>query len=133
MTRGLCAVVGSFGHGLGGAAALIRFTADDSTAAGPRRWLLEEVLPAVPQMPGLGSAHLLKEARPAAMTVEQRLRGADGGVDAAIIVTGYDRHAVSDYANRLCAPDGLSGRGASELTHAIYGLAYTLTSAGLDA
>jgi hypothetical protein len=133
MTRGLCAVVGSFGYGLGGAAALIRFTPDDSAAPALQRWLLEEVLPAVPPMSGLGSAHLLEEAQPAAMTIEQGMRGADCGIDAAIIVTGYDRHAVSTYAKSLCAAEGLPKRGARELTSAIYGSSYSLTSAELDA
>jgi hypothetical protein len=132
MTRGLCAVVGSFGYGQGGAAALIRFTPDQSGAPALRRWLLEEFLPAVPLMSGLGSAHLLAGAQPAAMTIEQRIRGADCGVDSAIVVTGYDRNAVSACAKSLCAANGLSSRGANELTSALYGLSYSLTSAELD-
>lgn len=131
MTRGLCAVVGSFGDGQGGTAALIRFTPDQSAAEALQRWLLEELLPAVPLTSGLGSAHLLVRAQPAAMTIEQRIRGADRGIDSAIIVTGYDRNAVSAYAKSLCAADGISNKGARELTSAIYGLSYSLTSAEL--
>ena len=56
MNRGLCNVVGSFGFGQGGAAALIRFSPEASHAEALKRWLLEEALVAVPQMPGLGSA-----------------------------------------------------------------------------
>lgn len=64
MNRGLCTVLGSFGFGQGGTAALIRFTPGASQAAALNRWLLEEALPAVPQMSGLGSAHLLQGPRP---------------------------------------------------------------------
>src|SRR5689334_10942873 len=78
MSRGLCAVLGSFGFGQGGAAALVRFTPH---AASLHRWLLKEALPAVPEMQGLGSAHLLQGAQAAAMTNEQRIRGADRAVD----------------------------------------------------
>src|SRR5262249_47411608 len=63
MTRGLCAVLGSFGLGQGGTAALVRFTPEDGCSGTLHRWLLEELLPRVPQMQGLGSAHLLAAAR----------------------------------------------------------------------
>src|SRR5215471_20209310 len=65
MTRGLCAVLGSFGFGYGGSAALIRFRPEDGRAAPLHRWLLEEALPVLPQRPGLGSAHLLQGAQSA--------------------------------------------------------------------
>jgi len=98
MNRGLCAVVGSFGFGQGGEAALLRFTPEASRADQLNRWLLEEALPGVPEMAGLGSAHFLHGAQAAAMTNEQRLRGADGGVAPAIVVTGYEREAVARFA-----------------------------------
>jgi len=129
MNRGLCTVVGSFGLGQGGAAALIRFTPEASQSAALVRWLLEEALPAVPQMPGLGSACLLQGAQMAAMTNEQRIRGADRGIDSAIIVTGYDSHAVAAYADALCAASGLPARGAGELSCASYVSGYSLASA----
>ena len=129
MNRGLCAVVASFGFGQGGAAALIRFSPEASGSTRLTRWLIDEALPAVPDMPGLGSAHLLHGAQAAAMTNEQRIRGTDRAVDSAIIVTGYDSNAVAAYANRLCAADGLPTRGATELSCATYRLGYSLASA----
>ncbi|MEO7339180.1 MAG: hypothetical protein ABIV63_21600 [Caldimonas sp.] len=81
MTRGLCSVSGSFGLGQGGVAALIRFAPEASKAASLQRWLLEELLPDVPRTAGLGSAHLLQGAQAAAMTNEQRIRGADRRLD----------------------------------------------------
>ncbi len=133
MNRGLCAVLGNFGFGQGGTAALIRFTPEASHSAAVKRWLLEEALPAVPQMPGFGSAHLLQGAQPAAMTNEQRIRGADRGVDSALIVTGYDSNAVAAYAKELCSVGGLPDRGAGELSCATYRWSYSLASAELDA
>jgi len=133
MTRGLCAVLGSFGYGQGGTAALIRFTPEESSATELHRWLLEQALPAIARMSGLGSAHLLQGAQAAAMTNEQRIRGVDRGVDSAIVLTGYDRDAVTAHAKSLCAAEGLPNRGARELTSATYSLSYSLTSAEIDA
>lgn len=133
MNRGLCAVLGSFGLGQGGTAALIRFTPETSHSAALNRWLLEKALRAVPQMPGLGSAHLLQGAQTAAMTHEQRIRGADGGVESALVVTGYDSHAVAACASELCGRGGLPDRGAAELCCATYRLSYSLASAELAA
>ena len=132
MNRGLCAVLGSFGFGQGGAAALIRFTPEASRAAQLNRWLLEEALPVVPQMPGLGSAHLLQGAQEAAMTNEQRIRGADRGVASALLVTGYDSNSVAAYANELSSVGGLSSRGADELGCATYRWSYSLASAEIE-
>lgn len=128
MSRGLCTVLGSFGFGQGGAAALIRFTPEAARSDALNRWLLEEALPAIPHMPGLGSAHLLQGAQAAAMTNEQRIRGADRGVDSALIMTGYDSKAVAAYAKALCSEGGLPSQGAVELSHSIYQSSYSLVS-----
>ncbi len=133
MRRGLCAVLGSFGFGQGGAAALVRFTPQAPHAAQLHRWLLDEALPAVPAMPGLGSAHLLQGAQPAAMTNEQRIRGADLGVDSAIVLTGYDDAEVAVCAKRLAGREGLASRGADEVSCAMYRCGYSLARAELAA
>lgn len=132
MTRGLCNVVGSFGYGQGGAAALIRFTPDAARSAELARWLLGEVLTPLPEQPGLGSAHFLEGAQPAEMTNEQRIRGADGGVASAVIVTGYDSVAVDECAARLCAASGLPAHGAGGVDCASYRWSYALTAAELS-
>ena len=121
MSRGLCAVAGSFGEGLGGAAALLRFATDGAL----HRWLLEEALPPLPQATGLGAAHLLHGAQPAAMTNEQRIRGADRGVRSALIITGYDEAAVAASSTHI--ESGLRTRGATEMSAARYRLGYSLT------
>jgi len=127
MTRGLCAVRGSFGMGQGSAAAVIRFSPDKAHSQELNRWLLERALPAVPQVWGLNSAHLLQGAQPAAMTNEQRIRGADRGVESALIVTGYDPNAVAAHANKLKGSGGLLDRGATEINCATYRCHYSLT------
>lgn len=133
MSRGLCSVLGSFGYGQGGAAALLRFSPAESQAAQLHRWLLEEVLPRLPQTSGLGSAHLLRGAQAAAMTNEQLIRGADRGVDSALIITGYDGQAVAEQARSLLGAGGLSTRAAGEVTFAAYRCGYSLASTEIDA
>jgi hypothetical protein len=127
MTRGLCAVLGSFGVGQGGSAAVIRFSPGKLHGEELNRWLLENALPSVPQRSGLGSAHLLQGAQAAAMTNEQRIRGADRGVESALIVTGYDSNAVAAYAKELGSSGGLLHRGATEINCATYACHYSLT------
>lgn len=133
MRRGLCAVVGTFGLGQGGLAVLLRFAAAPSRTKELQQWLLQEALPCVPDLPGLGSAHLLQGAQPAEMTNEQRIRGADRGVDFAIIITGYDREAVAAFAKGLVGAGGLPDHGAVEVEHALYSTAYSLAAAEVDA
>jgi hypothetical protein len=134
MNRGLCSVVGSFGYGQGSAAALVRFTPAASRQAPLGRWLLDDVMPAIPGTPGVGSAHLLQGAQQAPMTNEQRIRGAaDLGVDSALIVLGYDSDAVQACANALCAGRGLPAHGAAQVSVAAYQWSYSLSSAEMGA
>ncbi len=129
MSRGLCSVLGSYGFGQGGAAALIRFSTEANSVESLRQWLLDDVLPGVPQKSGLGSAHLLQGTLDAAMTNEQRIRGADRGVDWAIIVTGYDAGMVAGCTVDLCGAHNLPGHGARDVTRATYSTHYSLTGA----
>jgi hypothetical protein len=133
MTRGLCSVLGSFGYGQGGAAALIKFAPEESQAPALHRWLLETVLPGVPQTTGLGSSHLLQGAQAAAMTKEQRIRGVDRGVDSALIVTGYDGHAVAAFAEAMLDPSGRLHPEVREFSCATYRFSYSLSHAEIVA
>ncbi len=128
MRRGFCTVLGSFGFGTGHAGALLRFKSPAPGAeAAPHRRLLQDVLPAWPAHPGLGSAHLLEGAATPAMTNEQRLRGvADAGVDSALVVTGYDDRAVAEAMQELATTD-LPRHGAADITFATYRLDYSLS------
>ena len=129
MSRGLCAVAGSFGVGQGGYAALVRFSPDPAQAAVLQRWLLEEALPRIPETAGLGGAHLLQAAQAAAMTNEQRIRGADRGVDAAVIVTGSEVEAVAAQGRALAGEGGVGSRGAPGAACGVYQLGYSLLAA----
>ncbi|BAO29168.1 hypothetical protein SUTH_01368 [Sulfuritalea hydrogenivorans sk43H] len=133
MSRGLCSVLGSFGYGQGGEAALIRFSPEKSRAAELQRWLLEQALPGVPGTTGLGSAHLLQAAQTAAMTAEQRIRGADRGVDSALVITGYDSGAVAAFAQEMVGPGSHLNHAVSGLNYGLYRLSYSLSSAEIDA
>ena len=129
MNRGLCSVLGSFGFGSGHFSALIRFRATDRGEL--HAWLLEEALPSMAARPGLGSAHLLDAATAAAMTSEQRLRGADGAVSSAVLITGYDRAAIEDVGRTSLAASAFSPRGAQDFSFATYRMDYSLAAAEL--
>jgi hypothetical protein len=131
MNRGLCSVAGSFGLGSGGFGALVRFRAARRETL--HEWLREEVLPALPSRPGLGSAHLLEGAAAAAMTSEQRLRGADAAIASAILVTGYDAAAVEAVGRTALDASVLRERGAEDLTFATYRMDYCLAAAEIGA
>jgi hypothetical protein len=95
MTRGFCSVAASFGVGLGGACLLARFKPVAEKESSLRKWLCDEALPALSARPGLSSVHLLEGALTPAMTNEQRIRGADAGVDWALVVTGYSHQELA--------------------------------------
>jgi hypothetical protein len=133
MNRGLCSVIGSAGLGMGGFAYLIRFKPQTEAADSVRSWLLAEVLPKLPVMGGIGSAHLLQGAADVPMTNEQRIRGTDAGVDSALLVMGYDANALSRVAREVLGPNQLERRGAAAAVDGHYRLDYALTHAEVDA
>jgi hypothetical protein len=133
MRRGFCAVSGSFGLGLGHVAALWRFRPADGAAAPLRHWLTQELLPQLPGRPGLGGAHLLEGTATPAMTAEQRIRGADAGVDWAMVISGYAQAALDDAASLGLATAQLEARGARDIEPALYRIDYTLGARELGA
>ncbi len=126
MRRGFCAVTASFGVGLGNVATLLRFKPAPQAADALRHWLAVNALPSLPAQRGLGSVHLLEGAATPAMTNEQRIRGADAGVDWALIITAYERSALGLLA-RLLNPAVLAEQGAPGGTMAEYRLDYVVT------
>lgn len=133
MTRGFCAITGSFGKGLGQAACLIRFKPAEGKEAGLRKWLLEEALPGLPEKAGLVSAHLFEAAVTPQGTNEQRIRGKDAGVDWALLVTGYSQESVAALAHAELGAQQLEQRGATAAAGGVYRMAYSLTKAELAA
>jgi hypothetical protein len=125
MTRGLCSVVRSSGLGMGAFGLLVRFKPGRDNQAALDAWL-EENMPRLARKPGLGSLHLLRSAIAPEMTSEQRIRGADAGVDCVLLVTGYSEGAVSDLAKSELAATKLEKLGATDVVYGTYQRAYTL-------
>lgn len=128
MTRGLCTVASSHGHGMGHAGLLLRFKPGPGNDASLESWLSQEVLPRLPEQPGLSSVHLLRSGLTPEMTAEQRIRGADTGVDWALFVTGYERAAVAGIAQAGLSALELERNGAVGLVGASYEVVHALTA-----
>lgn len=127
MSRGLCRVVRSCGYGMGHYALQLRFKLAPDAEESLLQWLGGELMPALCLRPGLGSVHLLQGGLTATMTSEQRIRGADAGVDWALLATGYVENAVNDLRHNDLSGAALERRGATETAAASYRSAYTLT------
>jgi hypothetical protein len=132
MRRGLCSVAASFGLGMGHFGCLLRFSPQPGRAESLRSWL-SEVLPSLPSKRGVGSVHLLEAAATPLMTTEQRIRGADAGVDWALLVTGYDEEDLAAVAQQLVGPKELERRGATEVRDGMYRVHYSLTHGEIEA
>jgi len=133
MTRGFCSVTGSFGFGLGHVGLLLRFKPEDEAESSLRKWLLEDALPELPSKPGIGSAHLFERALTPELTHEQRIRGADAGIDWALFVTGYSQDALMSLAHADLATAQLVERGATGVLEALYRMDYLLTDRDVNA
>jgi hypothetical protein len=128
MTRGLCTVVESRGFGSGHFGLLVRFKPAGGAESRLRGWLAKDILPRLPERQGLGSAHLFIGAAPARMTNEQRIRGADAGVDWALFVTGYDPSAVERIGESDLSAARLEANGAAGIVAGLYRADYTLAA-----
>jgi hypothetical protein len=126
MTRGFCSVAGSFGFGMGHASLLIRFKPATETGSSLRKWLLQDILPQLPSRAGIGSVHLLEGALTPQMTNEQRIRGADAGVDWALLVTGYSQDALASLMQADLGNAQLEKHGATGVLGAVYRMDYSI-------
>src|SRR5581483_1824994 len=120
MSRGLCSVEGSWGRGLGHFTLLVRFKHAAGFNPALQASRTEHLLPSLPWRPGLTSVHLLKGALAAAMTAEQRIRGADSGVDWALLATGYELDAVARLDDAELGAPALQAHGMSSVSSALY-------------
>ena len=133
MTRGLCSVSGSFGLGMGQIGLLIRFKPEAGMESSLRAWLLDDVLPPLPSRRGLGSAHLFEGALRPDMTKEQRIRGADAGVDWALFVTAYGEGALAGLPHAELSRTQIEGHGGTAVSDATYRMQYMLTDREVSA
>jgi len=127
MTRGLCAVSGSFGAGMGQVGLVIRLKPEPGTEASLRAWLLDDLLPQLPSRRGLGSAHLFEGALTPEMTNEQRIRGADAGLDWALFVTGYGEDALATLVRSDLGRARFEEHGGTVASDGMYRMHYMLT------
>jgi hypothetical protein len=127
MTRGFCSVTGSFGFGIGHVSLLLRFKPAPGAESSLRQCLLQDTLPQLPSRPGIGSVHLFEGAAAPAMTNEQRIRGADAGVDWALFVTGYNQDALENLVQAELGGAQLKAHGAVDVLAATYRMDYALT------
>ena len=133
MTRGFCSVTGSFGLGIGHVGLLVRFKPQAGAESSLRTWLLRDALPRLPSARGIGSLHLFEGAATPAMTHEQRIRGADAGVDWALFATGYSPDALASLAQADLGATALQQHGATGVVDALYRMDYSLTDREVDA
>jgi hypothetical protein len=127
MRRGLCTVTASFGLGSGHAGVVVRFKPEAGAEAALRKWLVEEALPPLAALRGIAGVHLLEGAGAAPMTKEQSIRGADAGVDWALVLTGYDADALAGLRRDALGDAALQQYGATAVTDAAYRLDYALS------
>ena len=132
MTRGLCSVAGSRGFGLGHLGLLMRFKPAPGAQSSLGDWLGKDIHPRVPEGRGIGSAHLLVGAVSAQMTNEQRIRGADAGVDWALLTTGYDQHALEALAKGDLCNARFEEHGATGTASALYRTDYSLSAREIE-
>ncbi len=67
------------------------------------------------------------------MTREQRIRGADGGVDWALLATAYSESDLAAVAQAELSGRGFADQGAVDVTTALYRMDYTLAASELAA
>ena len=133
MTRGFCSVAGSFGFGMGQVGLMIRFSPAAEATSSMRKWLLQDILPLLPSRHGIGSVHLFEAAVTPEMTNEQRIRGADAGVDSALLVTGYRQDALASLLQSTLATRQLEKHGATGVVGAMYRMEYSIIQRDVDA
>jgi hypothetical protein len=127
MSRGFCSVTASFGLGVGHVGLLIRFKPNAAAEAGMRTWLVGRALPQLPSRIGIGSVHLLAGVLTPQMTNEQRIRGADAGVDWAILATGYSQDSLAELSSVDLGAPRLEEHGAMSIHEATYRMDYSLS------
>ena len=133
MTRGFCSMTGSFGLGIGHVSLLMRFKPATGAESSLRKWLLQDTLPQLPSRPGIGSVHLFEGALTPKMTNEQRIRGADAGVDWALFLTGYSQDSLASLMQAELGNAQLERHGAMGVLDAMYRMDYSLTDREVDA
>jgi prophage antirepressor-like protein len=96
-----------------------------------RTWLVGQVLPQLRRRP-VSPVFTSEGTLTPQMTNEQRIRGADAGVDWAILVTGYRQEALAELSNADLGTERLAQHGASGVHEATYDMDYSLSHDEID-
>ena len=133
MVRSLCRVRASFGGGVPGVLATIRFSAAPGRRRSVFHWLATETLPGLPACKGITGAHLLEAHAPeGGPTTEQKIRGGDATADAIVLVGGYDADAVKAVIGDTLSVERFAVHGALPgRIEGIYRPAFSLTARDL--
>lgn len=129
MRRTLCEIKGGDGEGIGSACLVVTFAPALGRTEQLRERLVDTLRPLAGRR-GLVAWRWLENALQAPMTHEQSIRGRDSAIHSALWVTGYNVNAVASLAEDELGAQRMSGYGAVAVDHAVFGLAYSLTSPG---
>jgi hypothetical protein len=129
MVRSLCRLRASFGGGVPGALATLRFSPSRGKSSSLSRWLTE-AMPELATRKGLTCAHLLVSKTPAGSerTKEQEIRGNDAAADWIVLLGGYDAEAVQAALAGELGAAAFGAHGAANRTDAVYRPAYCLAA-----
>jgi hypothetical protein len=130
MVRSLCRVRASFGGGVPGVLATIRFSAAPGRRRSVSHWLATELLPGLPARQGITGAHLLEAHAPGGgPTTEQKIRGGDAMADAIVLLGGYDAEAVKAVLESELSAERFVSHGAlPDRIEGLYRPAFSLTA-----
>ena len=113
MVRGFCKLEGSYGSVLGTTALTVRYSAAPGNETRLNTSLRDDVVPDLMLRKGFTSAFMLRSDRAPEMTVEQRIRGRDAGVDRVLLATGYSPALMASLAERDLGAKQLESHGAT--------------------
>lgn len=123
MVRGFMNFQSRHGQVLGTTALSVRFSAAPGTHDCLRDWLDRDLIPDALRRKGVTSAYVLKSGLRPEMTVEQRIRGIDAGVDSVLLLTGYSTESLQELSVTKLASTSLEAHGASsKVQSGIYAL-----------
>jgi hypothetical protein len=111
---------------------LVRFKPEQGKESSLRKWVCEDALPRLAAKAGLGSVHLFEGTVVPAMTNEQRIRGADAGIDWALVATGYSREVLAVLVQHDTFKQQLAEHGAAANPCLLYQLEYSLSADEID-
>ena len=133
MVRSQALIVATAGGGIAGSIMTLRLSPKPGQNQ-PLQDFLVEFLARLPVQPGVTGAHLLQTRTPeAAITEEQRIRGADATAEWIVLLCGYDAKALEDLNRNELSASRLTAAGALDACQAnSYRLSFAATPGTSD-